>query len=66
MPGRNMYIAPGPGLPEMLYSLDEIRDEFPELSFSHLEEKEIELDEGVFHLGKASVIRFFANKSNSD
>ncbi|MEO9503057.1 class I SAM-dependent methyltransferase [Nonlabens ulvanivorans] len=46
----------------MLFSIEEIKDEFPELEFELLEEKTIELSEGNYHKGKAEVIRFIGIK----
>ena len=53
----------GPKNPEMLFSLDEIRSEFENLDFKVLEEVQIQLEEGVYHNGEASVIRFVGQKS---
>jgi SAM-dependent methyltransferase len=52
----------GPKYIEMLFSIEEIKDEFPELEFKLLEEKTIELSEGNYHKGKAEVIRFLGLK----
>lgn len=52
----------GPKNIEMLFSIEEIKDEFPELEFKLLEEKTIELSEGNYHKGKAEVIRFLGLK----
>ncbi len=53
----------GPKIEEMLFSLEEIKDEFSQLKFTLLEEKTIELSEGNYHQGKAEVIRFVGVKS---
>lgn len=45
-----------------LFSIEEIRHDFPNYSFRELAEVEIELHEGAFHNGKGSVIRFVAVK----
>lgn len=45
-----------------LFSLEEIKADFVNYSFIELEEKEIELSEGLYHNGKGSVIRFVAVK----
>jgi len=45
-----------------LFSIDEIKADFPDYEVIELEEKEIELNEGVFHNGTGSVIRFTARK----
>lgn len=48
----------GPKELAMLFSVDEIRSDFANYDIVELEEKEIELNEGLFHIGKGSVIRF--------
>jgi hypothetical protein len=45
-----------------LFSIDELRSDFKDYDFDELEEKEIELNEGLYHNGKGSVIRFVARK----
>lgn len=45
-----------------LFSMDEIRADFPNYDIIELEEKEIELSEGIFHNGTGSVIRFTGQK----
>lgn len=52
----------GPKNIDMLYNIDEIEDEFNGINFEILEEKEIELNEGLYHIGDASVIRFTGTK----
>jgi len=52
----------GPKNEAMLFSLEEIKQEFKGLEFKLLEEKIIELSEGEFHRGKADVIRFIGVK----
>lgn len=52
----------GPKNEAMLFSIEEIKTEFPGLKFSILEEKTIELSEGEFHQGEAEVIRFVGQK----
>jgi 2-polyprenyl-3-methyl-5-hydroxy-6-metoxy-1,4-benzoquinol methylase len=53
----------GPKVIEQLYSITELRHDFERLDIIELEEVEIELDEGLFHQGRASVIRLCAKKS---
>jgi SAM-dependent methyltransferase len=48
----------GPKNAAMLFSIDEIKEEFEGLRFKTLEETSIQLDEGEFHQGEASVVRF--------
>lgn len=52
----------GPKDAAFLYSVDELKNEFEGLQFSMLEEQFIELNEGEFHHGKASVIRMIGSK----
>ncbi len=54
----------GPQNPEMLYTLKEIENNFSDLKTELLEEQEIDLSEGEFHKGKASVIRYVGKKEN--
>ncbi len=46
----------------MLYSLDDIKNDFKEMKTILLEEKNIFLNEGDKHSGDASVIRFVGEK----
>lgn len=52
----------GPKDIESLFSIEEIKADFPDYEIIELEEKEIELNEGLFHNGTASVIRFIGKK----
>lgn len=52
----------GPKDIESLFSIEEIQADFPNYEIIELEEKEIELNEGLFHNGKGSVIRFVGRK----
>ncbi|PKB16633.1 bifunctional 2-polyprenyl-6-hydroxyphenol methylase/3-demethylubiquinol 3-O-methyltransferase UbiG [Flavobacterium sp. 5] len=52
----------GPKDIESLFSIEEIKADFPDYDFEELAEKEIELNEGIFHNGKGSVIRFVGRK----
>lgn len=45
-----------------LFSMDEIKADFPDYRVIQLEEMEIELNEGLFHNGTGSVIRFIGQK----
>lgn len=54
----------GPKDVEMLFSIDEINADFENYEVIELIEKEIELNEGLFHNGKGSVIRFFGRKKD--
>lgn len=52
----------GPKDIESLFSIEEIKSDFSNYEIIELEEKEIELNEGLFHNGKGSVIRFIGRK----
>jgi 2-polyprenyl-3-methyl-5-hydroxy-6-metoxy-1,4-benzoquinol methylase len=52
----------GPKDIESLFSIEEIKADFADYEIIELEEKEIELNEGLFHNGKGSVIRFIGRK----
>lgn len=52
----------GPKDIESLFSIEEIQNDFPDYEIIELEEKEIELNEGIFHNGIGSVIRFVGKK----
>jgi len=52
----------GPTDLAMLFSMDELRSDFANYEIIELEEKEIDLSEGLFHNGKGSVIRFVGRK----
>lgn len=45
-----------------LFSIEEIKSDFANYDFKELVETEIELNEGLFHNGTGSVIRFIAQK----
>ncbi|TBO44361.1 class I SAM-dependent methyltransferase [Pedobacter kyonggii] len=52
----------GPKEIDMLFSIEEIRTDFENYEILALEEKEIELNEGLFHNGLGSVIRFVGRR----
>lgn len=52
----------GPKDIDMLFSMEELRSDFKNYGIIELEEKEIELNEGHFHKGTGSVIRFVGKK----
>ena len=52
----------GPKEVAMLFSIDELKSDFGNYEIIVLEEKEIELNEGIFHNGKGSVVRFVGRK----
>ncbi|REE83368.1 methyltransferase family protein [Lutibacter oceani] len=52
----------GPKNLEMLFSLEEIKSDFSNLETIEIKQEEIELNEGIYHKGKASVIRYIGKK----
>jgi len=54
--------AGGPKEVDMLFDIQEIKKDFSDFHFSELIEEEINVKEGVYHDGKAMVIRFSARK----
>ena len=52
----------GPKELAMLFSVEELKSDFENYEIIALEEKEIELNEGIFHNGKGSVVRFIGQK----
>ena len=54
--------AGGPKEVKMLFSEQELKDDFANFDFLEFNETEVELDEGLFHKGKGSVIHFVAKK----
>lgn len=52
----------GPKEIDMLFSIDELKSDFYNFEIIELVEQEIELNEGQFHIGKGSVIRFVGRK----
>jgi 2-polyprenyl-3-methyl-5-hydroxy-6-metoxy-1,4-benzoquinol methylase len=53
----------GPKDVASLFSVEEISHDFPNYEVIELKEKEIELHEGLYHNGQASVIRFVGRKT---
>lgn len=52
----------GPKDLDMLFSVEQIQEDFPDFEVQILEEKEVFLNEGEFHYGTGSVIRFVGKK----
>jgi hypothetical protein len=52
----------GPKDLESLFSINEIKSDFHNYEIMELHETEIELNEGLYHQGKGSVIRFVGKK----
>ena len=56
----------GPKDIESLFSIDEIKSDFPNYEIIELVEQDIELNEGTYHNGIGSVIRFVGRKMNTN
>jgi len=56
------YNSGGPKNEELLFSLEDIVDDFIDLDFEILSKETINLDEGKYHQGTASVVRFVGLK----
>ena len=56
------YTSGGPKDVDMLFSEEEVRNEFPGISFDSLSIEKIVLDEGLFHQGEGVVVRFIGTK----
>jgi len=54
--------AGGPKDVSMLFDLEDIKEDFKGLEFMEAYETETELTEGLYHVGKASVVRLFGRK----
>ncbi|MDZ4747986.1 MAG: class I SAM-dependent methyltransferase [Saprospiraceae bacterium] len=57
--------AGGPGHADMLYDINMIKLDFPDVDFIALKEEEIMQQEGKYHSGKGMVIRFFGKKKQA-
>ena len=58
------YGTGGPPVEALLYHEDEIRSDFNDLGIDFCEEQVLDLYEGKYHSGKASVVRLIANRPN--
>ncbi len=54
--------AGGPKNEDILFSIEELRTDFDNYEILELSENEIELNEGLYHIGLGSVIRFVGRK----
>lgn len=57
------FSSGGPKDLEMLFSVEEVEKEFSGLKILTLEDKIIDLDEGLYHQGKGHVVRMIATKN---
>ncbi|MBW8201725.1 class I SAM-dependent methyltransferase [Flagellimonas abyssi] len=58
---KNPYVG-GPKNLDSLFSIEEIRGDFKDYEVLVLEEREVELNEGKYHSGTGSVVRFAGRK----
>jgi len=56
------YDSGGPKNIDMLYSKDELEKDFRELHIDTFDQKDVELNEGPYHKGKANVIQLIGHK----
>lgn len=56
------YPSGGPKEVAMLFSEEEVKEEFENVDFDFIKTEIIELNEGAFHQGKGSVVRFTGKK----
>ncbi len=54
----------GPGNVDVAFSIAEIEAYFPNYDTLILEEKVVDLNEGIYHVGQGSVVRFVGRKNN--
>jgi cyclopropane fatty-acyl-phospholipid synthase-like methyltransferase len=57
------FSSGGPREIEMLFSADELKNDFSNLTLQLIEEKTIELSEGLYHRGEAAVMRLVGVKN---
>jgi 2-polyprenyl-3-methyl-5-hydroxy-6-metoxy-1,4-benzoquinol methylase len=58
------YTSGGPKDSTMLFSEDEVRNEFVDITFDFLKTELVILNEGPYHQGEGKVIRFIGTKNN--
>ncbi len=56
------FSSGGPKDPSLLYTVDDLREDFGAGTIERLEQKEVELSEGRYHQGRASVIRVVVSR----
>ena len=57
------HTSGGPKSINQLYSIDELTADFSDLEILEAVEMAVDLDEGIFHKGKANVVRVYARKN---
>jgi len=58
------YGTGGPPNEQLLYALDDLREDFSNLDIVELEQVEAEIHEGLYHTGLASVVRLVARQAD--
>ncbi|MGB5194053.1 MAG: class I SAM-dependent methyltransferase [Polyangiales bacterium] len=58
------YGTGGPPNEQLLYTLDDLREDFSDLDILELEQVEAEIHEGLYHTGLASVVRLIARQAD--
>lgn len=58
------YGTGGPPNEQLLYALDDLREDFSDLDILELEQVEAEIHEGLYHTGLASVVRLVARRAD--
>ena len=56
------YTSGGPKVIDMLFSEEEVKNEFPNIVLERLSTEKVILDEGLFHQGEGVVVRFIGTK----
>lgn len=64
-PEQLKHSSGGPRVPEMLYTLEALQQDFAGLRIQRAVQKEVILAEGPFHKGPASIVQFVATKEQN-
>ena len=56
--------AGGPKNIDLLYSQEEIKNDFPQFTILKIKDRVLELEEGTYHQGASAVIRFIGRKNS--
>jgi hypothetical protein len=62
LPAQLRHRTGGPSDPALLYTAELLRGDFAALDLLHLEETELELQEGHLHRGRSAVVRLLARR----
>ncbi len=61
-PAQINYQSGGPQKLDWLFKLEDLKQDFPEFYFHFAEEQVVQLNEGKYHQGDASIVRILAQK----